>query len=154
MMFASSVLHFGAPLAPSASSFLRTEAAVVASVLASPMWAFKPDARANIPKTILRRRSTSLARIAAASSLRLELAHPTHRYTHTSDAYDLQALLIPQALRWTAKLPLAHILDALLCAVDLPMAVRMQARPQPLTQRFPHEPGIRFDCGSPTGSLT
>lgn len=44
MVFASSVLHFLALLAPVAQDLARSEAATVASLLASPMWVCTPEA--------------------------------------------------------------------------------------------------------------
>lgn len=85
MIFASMVLHSLAPLALVAQD-LRSEAAAVASLLASPIWALKPDVLAAVPKGV--------------SSLRWARAQLQDRIA--DDADDLEALLPPRSFRWMA----------------------------------------------------
>lgn len=57
------------------SMWMGTEAGVVASLLAAPMWAFTPDALEAMPQGILRIHFRTLAMIAEASAQRLALQH-------------------------------------------------------------------------------
>lgn len=138
MLCASSVLHYLAQLAPIPRDLQLTEAARVVSLLAAPMWAFTPEALAAMPRKVMHVVLRMLPMIAQGSSQRMALQHhglAQLRDTLEADAGGDEALLLPRSPPWLRSSPLAHALQALRRAADLPHSIREHGSAQSLICR-------------------